>query len=236
MNNAGYEDFLARLKEERLRLGLSQDDIGRLLRMTQSHYSKAELGTRRFTYYELQCLCDTDVDVFYLFTGRRFEPLSDESMKKKPMDELVFYMSSLCNLILYLEKDEVIALSEDDRKKIRYIQYSQIRTGNSRTGLFWLRTILDYNQFKMAELLGVDVKKLRNLEAGKLLPDSEIIWRISETFGVPYVLMVRDKKGIMSQISELMELVDYPRRVSMFRCLQYVNGFLHEKINEEETC
>ena len=43
MNNATYEDFLARLKEERLRLGLSQDDIGRLLRMTQSHYSKAEL-------------------------------------------------------------------------------------------------------------------------------------------------------------------------------------------------
>lgn len=236
MNNAGYEDFLARLREERLRLGLSQDDIGRLLRMTQSHYSKAELGTRRFTYYELQCLCDTDVDVFYLFTGRRFESLSDENMKKKPMNELVFYMSSLCNLILYLDKDDEIALSEDDRKKIRYIQYSQIRTGNSKTGLFWLRTILDYNQAKMAELLGVDVKKLRNLEAGKLLPDSEIIWRISEDFGVPYVLMVRDKKGMMSQISELMELVDYPKRASMFRCLQFVNGILHEKINEEETC
>ena len=99
MNNATYEDFLARLKEERLRLGLSQDDIGRLLRMTQSHYSKAELGSRRFTYYELQCLCDTDVDVFYLFTGHRFESVNDENMKKKQMGELIFYMNTLCNLI-----------------------------------------------------------------------------------------------------------------------------------------
>lgn len=153
MNNATYEDFLARLKEERLRLGLSQDDIGRLLRMTQSHYSKAELGSRRFTYYELQCLCDTDVDVFYLFTGHRFESVNDENMKKKPMGKLIFYMNTLCNLISYLDGEEAIALSENDRKKIRYIQSSQIRMGDSRTGLFWLRTVLDYNQFKMAGIL-----------------------------------------------------------------------------------
>lgn len=153
MNNATYEDFLARLKEERLRLGLSQDDIGRLLRMTQSHYSKAELGSRWFTYYELQCLCDTDVDVFYLFTGHRFESVNDENMKKKPMGKLIFYMNTLCNLISYLDGEETIALSENDRKKIRYIQSSQIRMGDSRTGLFWLRTVLDYNQFKMAGIL-----------------------------------------------------------------------------------
>ena len=236
MNNATYEDFIDRLKEERLRLALSQDDIGRLLRMTQSHYSKAELGNRRFTYYELQCLCDTDVDVFYLFTGQHFESANDEDMKKKSMDELILYMNILCNLILYLDREDAIALSENDRRKLRYIQYSQVRTGNSRTGLFWLRTILDYNQFKMAELLGVDIKKLRNLEAGKLLPDSEIIWKISEMFDVPYMLMVRDKKGIISQINELLELVDYRTIASMVRGVKYFSGVLYEKINEEETC
>ena len=236
MNNATYEDFLARLKEERLRLCLSQDDIGRLLRMTQSHYSKAELGSRRFTYYELQCLCDTDVDVFYLFTGHRFKSVNDENMKKKPMGELIFYMNTLCNLISYLDGEDAIALSENDRKKIRYIQSSQIRMGDSRTGLFWLRTVLDYNQFKMAELLGVDIKKLRNLEAGKLLPDSEIIWKISEMFGVPYMLMVRDKKGIISQINEFIGLVDYQTMASMVRSLKYLSGVWNEKIDKEETC
>ena len=63
-----YQDFLDRLKEERLRLGLSQDEMGRLLRMTQSHYSKAEHGAKRFTYYETQCICDTDVDVYQTYT------------------------------------------------------------------------------------------------------------------------------------------------------------------------
>ena len=108
--------------------------------------------------------------------------------------------------------------------------------GDSRTGLFWLRTVLDYNQFKMAELLGVDIKKLRNLEVGKLLPDSEIIWKISEMFGVPYMLMVRDKKGIISQINEFIGLVDYQTMTSMVRSLKYLRGFWHEKIDKEETC
>ena len=55
-------------------------------------------------------------------------------------------------------------------------------------------------------------------------------------FEVPYMLMVRDKKGIISQINELLELVDYQTVASMVRGLKYFSGVLHEKINEEETC
>lgn len=69
--SATYQKFHERLKEERLRLELSQLEISQLLRMSQSHYSKAELGKRRLSYYEMQCLCETQANVFYIFTGEK---------------------------------------------------------------------------------------------------------------------------------------------------------------------
>ena len=46
--NMSYQNVLERLKEERLDKHLSQLEMGQIMRMSQSHYSKAELGRRRF--------------------------------------------------------------------------------------------------------------------------------------------------------------------------------------------
>lgn len=59
-----YQDFLDKLKEERISRKWTQLQMGQKLRMTQSHYSKAEMGSRRFTYYEMKCLCETDLDIY----------------------------------------------------------------------------------------------------------------------------------------------------------------------------
>ena len=66
-----YEDFLARLKEERVSRGLSQEEMGKKLGMAQSHYCKAETGLQRFTYAEMKRLCKTELDIYYIFTGNR---------------------------------------------------------------------------------------------------------------------------------------------------------------------
>lgn len=60
--STSYESVLERLKEERLRKQWTQYEMGRILRMNQSHYSKVEHGRRRFTYYETQYLCEADID------------------------------------------------------------------------------------------------------------------------------------------------------------------------------
>ena len=86
--SATYQNFVERLKEERLRLVLSQAELGRRLRMGQSHYSKVELGTRRFTYYETQCLCETDVDIYYIFTGNKCDIEVDDFFLKCTFEEL----------------------------------------------------------------------------------------------------------------------------------------------------
>mgnify|MGYP000847771130 CR=1 FL=1 len=44
----GYEKVLERLLEERLNVGMEQDEIASIIGVTQSNYSKTERGMRRF--------------------------------------------------------------------------------------------------------------------------------------------------------------------------------------------
>ena len=97
-----YQDFRERLKEERLRLKISQLEIGQILRMSQSHYSKVELGTRRLSYYETQCLCETRVDVYYIFTGEKCEIEMNDFFSECTFEELACYLEILCAILICL--------------------------------------------------------------------------------------------------------------------------------------
>ena len=70
MNNSqDYCVMLKRLKSERLRLKLSQEQLGQKIGMSGNHYGKAEKGTRYFSNAELKLLYATDIDMQYIFTG-----------------------------------------------------------------------------------------------------------------------------------------------------------------------
>ena len=49
----GYEKVLERLLEERLNVGMEQDEIASIIGVTQSNYSKTERGMRRFSYFQV---------------------------------------------------------------------------------------------------------------------------------------------------------------------------------------
>lgn len=218
-----YQKFLKRLKEERLRLMLSQSDIGQLLRMSQSHYSKAELGTRRFTYYEIQCLCETEVELFFVFSGEKSEVEIDNSYSDCSFKELTCYLEIICVVLASLHDAKILALPEKIQKKIENIQYVLMPCEKNKTIFYKLRRSLNYNQIKMADLLEVDVKKLRSMESGKVLPDSEIIWRLSETFYIPYALLLKDKKGLLCEISCLLKLIDESERKDILDSIKSIH-------------
>ncbi|MBO4291137.1 MAG: helix-turn-helix transcriptional regulator, partial [Lachnospiraceae bacterium] len=71
-----------------------------------------------------------------------------------------------------------------------------------------LRRQLDYRQIKMAEALGVDVKKLRDLENGKRLPDAELLFRLYQKYNVSPCVMLRDKNGMIAEIAGILERMD----------------------------
>lgn len=219
-----YQRFCERLKEERMRISLSQMEISRLLRMTQSHYSKAELGKRRLSYYEIQCLCETKVDVYYVFTGERCRQKENDSFFEEcTVEELKSYLELLCVLYMCLIKTNILTVSSDEHKKVENMRYALMPYEKGKTIFYKLRRTLNYNQKKMAELMKVDVKKLRGMESGKILPDSEIMCQMLDVFSVPYALLMNDKNGLICEINCLLALIQESKRKDILEGMKLIH-------------
>lgn len=221
--SATYQKFRERIKEERLRLKLSQLEIGQVLRMSQSHYSKVELGTRRLSYYETQCLCETEADVYYIFSGERCNMEIESILLECSFEELMCYLEIVCVILSRLNNNRKITLTTGAQKRIENIQYVLMPCKKGKTIFYKLRRALNYNQIKMADLLEVDIKKLRSIESGKILPDSEIIWRLSEEFYIPYALLLNDKKGLACEITSLLQLINESKRKDILDSIKSIH-------------
>ena len=224
--NTDYEDFLKRLREERVSISLSQLELGQALRMTQSHYSKVELGTRRLSYYEMQYLCELNMDMYYIFSGTKSDTEMKCSFVECSFEELVCYLEVVCSVIMCLKETGRLKLTAEMLKRIRNIQYVIMPSEKQKTIFSKLRRTLGYSQMKMANILGVDVKKLRGMEKGKILPDSEIIWRLSEWFCIPYALFLKDKRFLVSEINYLLKIIEENKRNAILNGIEIFHGII----------
>lgn len=84
--NSNYRNFTLRLKEKRIRCGLTQQ-LCRCLKTPQNALNRAETGYICLPYSKLKYLCTTDMYVYYVFTGDSptiywtFQNLSSTFMK-----------------------------------------------------------------------------------------------------------------------------------------------------------
>lgn len=195
-----YEDVLARLKEERLLHKLSQEELGRRLRITQGHYSKAEQAIKRFTYYEMKCLADSELDMYYIYTGRRTVGRHWDILRNCSYKELLCYLHILISMecCRYGERRQ-----ESEMKRYRQLCRLKVITGaeEGQENVFLLiRSHEKRTQHEMADYLGMDVKKYRRMEKGYCLPDSELIFKAYSMFGVPPAYILKDGKGLVCEI------------------------------------
>ena len=80
------------------------------------------------------------------------------------------------------------------------------RKKTSEVNMFYMiRRIKNYSQKEMAAQLGVDVKKLRDLENNRSLPDSELVWRMHQLFGLSPAIMLKDKNCLIKDICFVLE-------------------------------
>ena len=218
-----YQKFCDRLKEERMRLSLSQMEIGHLLRMSQSNYSKVELGKRYLSYYEIQYLCATDIDVYYVFTGERGHQVeADDFFGNITVEETKRDLELLCVLYAFLYKTKKLTSSLDDHKKIENLRFALMPGEKGKTIFYKLRRALNYNQGQMTKLMNMDPKKLRNLKNGKILPDSQVMCQMMDLFSIPYALFLNDKKGLISEINCLLKNMDESKRKEVLDGMKHI--------------
>ena len=63
----GYEKVLERFKMERLKHNYNQNDVCHKINMSQSQFSKAENGEKRFTYEHIRKLYQMGYDIHYIY-------------------------------------------------------------------------------------------------------------------------------------------------------------------------
>ena len=223
-----YQYVLQRLKEEREKLNLTQRLLCYRMKMLQSHYSRAESGSKRFSYYEIKGLCTSDVDVLYVFTGKKAldgEVLTE--LQECGAEELICYLSTLYVLAKTIKAtDGKRASSGKVQKQLEYIQCEGGANGVKNNIFYCVRVQKDYTQQKMADLLGVDIKKLRELENGRILPDSEMIWKMYDLFQVSPAFILEDAKGLWRELNYALNLLEEDDRKTVARILADMHGLM----------
>lgn len=218
--NDSYFSVLQRLREERERRNLTQQLLCCHMKIQQSHFSKAETGQRRFSYRELEGLCRTDIDVLYVFTGMRAKAGREFLTFAEPgLEEILCLLN-----IVYILADAAWSAdcSKTSYEQIRrLLEYIKCGSGNGRSNVFhYIRNKRGYTQQKMADALGMDIKKLRELEKGRLLPDSEIIWKMYDLFHVSPALILKDPRGLLHELNYVLDLLEDSDREIMLRILE----------------
>lgn len=222
--SSDYLFLLQRLKEERVRRNLTQRMLCYCMKMQESHYSKAEAGHRRFSYQEMKGLCNSDVDVLYVFTGKRAK---NEPGFRDPLGT-GFEEAICCLNIIYILAGFVYSIRRNKgsfeyiQKQLRYLQCGNASSGAKSNVFCYVRNRCGYTQQKMADLLGIDIKKLRALEKGKLLPDSEIIWKMCDLFQISPAFILKDSKGLWSELSYVLDLLENEDRDTVLQILEKV--------------
>lgn len=190
MSNLVYENVLKRLREERGRLSITKVDMSRYLHMDQSNYGKAELGQyRRFSYYEIKSMSDLGLNVNYIYTGKNKKLISLDFIEKPNINSLKCILQIMYTVIELSNKEEFNLQYEALLEEMKYVSFIKQNTKPNNIFLT-VRKLKGYTQIKMANIIGIDVKKLRDLENGKKLPDSEIISKMYEAFKILPVVII----------------------------------------------
>lgn len=199
-----YNDVLKRLLEERNRMALTQKEMSQYIHMNQSNYSKVEQGLRRLSYYEVKHLYEAGVDVYYIYTGERSSGRYADFLVQCSDTELLCFLNILYSIALMRYQKEP---SEKWGRILARLKYFSLKVKNQQMKNIFLllRSSLGWQQKKMADKLGVDIKKLRDLENGRKLPDSEILSRLYELFQVSPSVVLGDRRGLESEITIFLE-------------------------------
>lgn len=220
-----YGKALERLKMARLHYKITQGDMGRMLKMSQSHYYKAESGDKRFGYYELRAMCSSDFDVYHIFTGKQ--------SSGEVYFCVLFYEADYTQLLTCMRVINVLAGIKQQNgaevqawKRIyddtRYIEHVVSSNAEVKNIFKITRIYHGKTQVDMASEIGVDVKKLRALESDESLPDSELIFKMYKIYGISPAILLQDKKCIRNELCCLIDSAEGNIRGTLIACINFI--------------
>lgn len=195
-----YGLIVRRLEAYRKQKHMSQTALAEELNITQSQYSKIELGKVKLSYEVMLGLYEHGWDMDMIITGESSVHILPNLADVFREDDITQYVSGmkLCEWAMERwrqieQKEEVIG-----KRLLKIFLSSQEET----TPLQKLRLVSGLSQVEMAETVGVNIKKYRALEKRELEPDAELMANIYGATGCKPGFFFDERNFYLTVVSE----------------------------------
>lgn len=195
-----YSLIVQKLQEYRKLSNILQKDMAEYLNITQSEYSKIELGKTKMSYEVISKLYRKGFDIDMLIIGV-------ESGSVLPSLEKMYVESNVSKFSSWLKLCEWAMahwIQEDGKEEQIGSKLLKIfvSADTNMTPLEKLRKAYGVSQQQMADLVGVNIKKYRQLEKGNIHLDAELMSNIYEATKCRPSYFVDENNFYLSVISE----------------------------------
>ncbi len=164
---------------------MTQEETGNALGITQSQFSKMELGKTIVPYKALMFFIEMGWDVDYLVTGKKSVKAGSELSHLVAKAEGQ-QRQELLGAVIWLLKEGIgkcqLNLSSEIKCEFEILNMRTTAV-NDDSVLYRIRKATGFSQILMAEKLGVNIKKYRMLEKNGMDPDAELLSRVFEVTG-----------------------------------------------------
>lgn len=230
-----YKEILQRIINCRRLYGVSQKRMGEHLGITQSQYSKMELGKTEIPFYIVKYWNDIGWDVDYFVTGRTFTDTEVDFMRwmeghsdqaNREMMKIILGASQY--------KQEPWTEAGSTRTKMALELLFQ---NEGDVSLFCnARQMEHLSQIAMAEYLGIGIRKYRRLEKEIEYPDLRIMGMLYELSGYIPLLFMNYEKGKWRMVQFLWMQFEDALRKKIIDFVRIGEGiiFMDEGIVKEE--
>lgn len=195
-----YGLIVRRLEAYRKQNHMSQTALAKELNMTQSQYSKLELGKVKLSYEVMQRLYEHGWDIDMIITGESSVHVLPNLADVFREDDITQYVSGmkLCEWAMERWRQNERKEEAIGKRLLKIFLSSQEGT----TPFQKLRQALGMSQVKMAETVGVNIKKYRALEKRELEPDAELMANIYEATGCKPGYFFDERNFYLTVVSE----------------------------------
>lgn len=207
--SASYDAFVKRLIAYRKANGLSQEELGGLANLTQSHYYKIESMSNIMSYNSLVALNEKGVSADFLVTGieQKHTVLNDLLIQCSKSDRTDFLHMAVICIELGIKHQGLTDESyrEVSTKEIEILR-SDMEDKNTASHSVWkcIRKLNNLTQEQMSKKLDIDIKTYRDIEKGKSNPNVEILAQIYDMLGYPPSLILDvENKNYLYVINEV---------------------------------
>ena len=174
-------------------------------------------------------LCSS-INIFYVFTGKKADASwVSQKLALSTTEEILCHLytvQTITNALQNINRSKSISgVSADSsygriREQLKYLHYFPGGSASSKNIFYNVRNYFGHTQKKMAAILGMNIKKLRDLEKGRRLPDSEVIWEMYACFHVSPAFILKDADALRDELDYVLGLLDRNDREIILQILE----------------